>query len=175
MRSYSMKHVASLVSIALLFGCKSDVSIEYTVEPYQLDLFHNGIYSIKEGEGDVVGTMTATYSSVHYRVEGSKQIMERTLVMDKSKGYHKNSMPMELLYRVPQVAVIADNGMVNSVRGNEQFIPQVVEKLPIKEMFKRQLRDARYQLEFDRYEKRRYELTHLLQGTVPSQGISPCF
>jgi hypothetical protein len=158
--------------IAILSSCgNEETTVNYSGESASaMDVFHNGIYSVKEGEGEIIGTMTSTYLTYSWRMEGETTILERQLLMDKSKGYHKNSMPIELSYRVPQVAVIADGIKVKSVRGYEQFIPQVVEKLAIKENFKRQLRDARYQLEFDRYEKHRWEMGHLLLGSVPVRG-----
>jgi len=96
--------------------------------------------------------------------------MERRYLNDKSKGYHKNSMPLDLAYRVPVIKLFAQGSKVESVRGNEMFVPNVVNNLAIKEPFKRQLRDARYQLQFDREEKRRWEITHLLSGKLPDNG-----
>lgn len=165
--------IASLASILPLLSCEAgSVEINYKLEaPVTMDLFHSGTYSTKEGAvGEQVGTITATYSQVVYRQEGDTRTEERQLVMDKSKGYHKHSMPQELAYRIPLVVLTAQGFAVQSVRGNELFVPKVVGSLPIKEKFKRQLRDARYQLEFDRMEKRRWELGHLVRGEVPLVG-----
>ncbi len=156
-----------------LFSCQPEkvVVSQQVGNGAALELYHNGSYSTKAGEdGEIVGTMTATYTRVQYQQDGEATQLTRTTVIDRSKGYHKNSMPMDLSYRVPQVILTAKDLKVESVRGNEAFIPKVVETLPIKDFFKRQLRDARYQLEFDRYDKRRYEITHLLKGEYVTLG-----
>jgi len=160
----------SLMVISCGESSTVDVHYDYTA-PVSLEVIHSGTYSTAQGaNGETVGTMTETYLLVTYGRDGDNQTQTQTLVMDKSKGYHKNSMPLELSYRVPQVTLTAIDNKVLSVRGNEMFVPKVVETLPIKEMFKRQLRDARYQLEFDRYEKQRWELSHLLKGTYQSRA-----
>lgn len=165
--------IPSVIATSLLFSCDAaKVEVQYKLEaPLTMDLFHNGTYSTEEGKvGEAVGTITATYSHIVYRQEGDIRSEERRMVMDKSKGYHKHSLPQELSYRVPLVTITAKGFQVHSVRGNEMFVPKVVESLPLKEKFKRQLRDARYQLEFDRMEKRRWELSHLVRGQVSAIG-----
>lgn len=165
-----MKHYYlgfALVVVALTSCSQEPVTVRQDVgSGARLELYHNASYSTKEGEvGEAIGTMTATYTQVEFKQEGENTILTRTYMVDRSKGYHKHSMPKSLSYRIPQVILTAEGNKVKSVRGNEAFIPKVVDHLPIKEFFKRQLRDARYQLEFDRYDKRRYEIGHLLIGS----------
>lgn len=159
-----------LVALVLFAGCgRRSVEIQYQLPQgsIALQLYHSGVFSTYNGEDEIIGTMTATWENYTLTQTGEDWTQERQYLADKSKGYHKNSMPMELSWRVPQVRVIAPGGVVQSVRGYERFVPDVVEKLPLQEKFKRQLRDARYQLEFDRYEKRRWELEHFLKGKIP--------
>ncbi len=161
-----------ILSLALLLSCQPDsVTVQYPEGSKILSMNHSGSYSTRVGQnGEAVGTMTSTFCKVTFSKEGNKNQVERISVLDRSKGYHKNSMPFDLAYRIPQVTLVAENGHVNSILGNEHFIDRVVNNLPVKEFFKRQLRDARYILEFDRADKRRFEITHLLQGEYPAQA-----
>jgi len=165
-----LKVILGLVTATLLASCQNgtvDISYQYSNQ-VDRDMFHQGIYSIGEGKEEMVGTSIETYGKVTWRTSGQQTIFERRYVLDKSRGYHKHSMPLELSYRIPEVDLVAEGvTKVSAIHGNEQFVPKVVENLPVKEKFKRQLRDTRYQLEFDRYDKRRWDIGHLLSGKIP--------
>ncbi|NLB62880.1 MAG: hypothetical protein GX801_02060 [Fibrobacter sp.] len=162
--------------VIMLFSCsQSDVAIKYNLPaPVSMELYHNGYYSSFDGKDELVGTISSNFTKAIYSQSGDFLSYEREYLSDASKGYHKNSMPLELSWRIPFLSVQSVEGQVNrvqSVRGYEKFIPDVVEKLPIKKHFKNQLRNQRFQLEFDRYEKRRWELGHLIGSKkVPTKG-----
>ncbi|HSQ40650.1 MAG TPA: hypothetical protein VLM37_00050 [Fibrobacteraceae bacterium] len=162
--------IGSIGVVMSLISClPKEPDVEYAFSsPVSKDVFHSGTYSTKSGEdGEEIGTITATYTTQTWTRSGDSTVLERHLLMDRSKGYHKNSMPLELSYRIPALRVVGRDLVILTVHGNEQFLPQVVENLPIKEKFKRQLRDARYSLAFDRYERKRWQVTHVLQGKIP--------
>lgn len=160
----------------ILMGCsQSEVAVKYDLpEPVALEIYHNGYYSSFDDPHELVGTITHTFTKGIYSQSGDVLNFERSFLSDASKGYHKLSMPLELSWHLPFIALQTVPGQhhkVQSVRGFEKFIPEVVENLPIKKAFKPQLRNARFQLEFDRYEKRRWELSHLLgDKKVPTKG-----
>ena len=162
-----LKVLACLAMVVALVGCgRSTIEIHYALaNPVTQAVFHNATYSTIDSGLEVRGTVIATYANMTWSQQGSDYVLERTWKADKSQGYHKNSMPLELGWRVPRVSMFVTGlHQVTSIRGNEMFQGEVVEKLPIKDQFKRQLRDARIQLNFDREDKHRWELSHLLDG-----------
>ena len=162
-----------VTAFASLVSCQNgtvDITYDYSKQ-IDRDIFHQGVYSTGEGVEEEVGTSIETFGNVTWRTDGKQTIFERRFIVDRSRGYHKNSMPLELTYRMPEVDLVAEDiNKVTAVHGNEQFIPKVVENLPVKEMFKRQLRDAKYQLAFDRYDKKRWDVGHVLIGPVPKNS-----
>lgn len=164
------KLLLGLPFLGILACNDTPIEVHYQLEaPVSVDVFSQSHYSTYDGDEEKVGTITATYYSLTYSMSGDKYILERRFVSDASRGYLKNSNPAELLWREPFVRLVASGIRVDSVEGHEHFDSTVVAPLNIPETWKHQLSNPSYIKDLDRLEKHRWEMDHLLSGSVPEK------
>ena len=155
-----------------MVACTSEeVEIQYNLlGPVAVDVFTQSHWSTYDGDQEKVGTIASAYYSLVYDMQEGKHVLERRFQSDASRGYLKNSNPVELLWRVPVMRLVANGIRVESVQGYADFDSTVVQKLSIPESWKRQLARTSYIKDLDRNEKHRWEMAHLLAGPVPSRA-----
>ncbi|MDR1759564.1 MAG: hypothetical protein LBR60_03450 [Fibrobacter sp.] len=166
-----MKKLYLLFILLALWGCKSDVVIHYQLpQPVVLDLYAESYYSTIDLEGvERVGTIAASYVELEYASKGDTLQMTRRFEIDKSRGYLKNSLPLELSWRIPEVTVKALGQRVLTAEGFENY-DSTVAQIPMPERWRNQLTGENYDRYLIRAEKHRWEMDHLLSDTVPEKG-----
>jgi hypothetical protein len=120
-----------------------------------------------DGKYEQVGTVTSTYFVNEYSQNGDTLFLNRTFISDASRGYLKKSYPSELALRTPNLKLIASGAKVMDIIGYENFDSAVVAKISIPDRWKKQISSMTRQIDLDRIERRRWEITHLLLGEVP--------
>ncbi|MCF0215502.1 MAG: hypothetical protein HUK21_03400 [Fibrobacteraceae bacterium] len=156
-----------------LVGCSDDVvAINYKLnEPVDLDLYCESYYSTVDLEGvEQVGTITAAYTSLNYSTQEDTVNIDRKYIIDKSRGYLKNYMPSELAWRAKEVKTIGLDRAVLDIQGLEEGYDALVNSLPMPDKWRNQLLNPDYKPHLARAEKHRYEMDHLLTGSVPVKG-----
>jgi hypothetical protein len=93
--------------------------------------------------------------------------LERRFTGDASEGYLKKSYPSELALRTPNLKITAKNLKVVDIEGYENFDSVVVANVTIPDRWKKQISRMTRQIDLERIDKRRFEITHLLLGNVP--------
>ncbi|MDR2580474.1 MAG: hypothetical protein LBC85_05715 [Fibromonadaceae bacterium] len=159
-----------IVSAFLLASCAGEKTafVSYDLDlPVKTEVFSQGLYATMDGDVEEIGTITATTFSNEYSQDGELLFLERAFLFDKSEGYLKRSYPPELALRLPELRLKAKGMQVISIEGNENFDSAVVARLLIPDRWKRQISQKTRQIDLDRIEKRRWELTHILLGEVP--------
>jgi len=165
-----MKLLFILALSLFLAACSSEksVTINYNLEePIKVEVTAISYYTTLEGEHEQVGTVARLYFTNEYSQKGDMFYMNRTFVGDRSEGYLKKSYPGELAYRTPNLEIIAQGQKVTDIIGYEDFDSAVVAKITIPDRWKRQISQMTRQIDLDRIERRRWEITRLLSGEVP--------
>ena len=169
-----MKKVLCAVAAALVLGgCgESKVNVNYKVSaPVLVELYAEGYFSTIDLKGEEkMGTVTAAYANLTYSSVGDTLKVHRDYVMDKSRGYLKNFMPSELAWRVKSVDMAAIDREVKSVEGLEDGYDSLLARIPMPEVWRKQLLNPDYKPHLKRLEKHRWEMAHLLTGEVPTKG-----
>lgn len=160
------------VALALCACGESKVKVSYKLQdPVKLELYQEGYFSTIDLNGEEkMGTVTASYVNMEYSAAGDTLKVHRDYVMDKSRGYLKNYMPSELAWRVKSVDMAALDRDVISVEGLEAGYDSLVTKIPMPEVWRKQLLNPDYKPHLKRLEKHRWEMDHLLLGEVPAKG-----
>ena len=169
-----MKKILCAVTAAfILGGCgESKVNVSYKVDdPVTVELYAEGYFSTIDLKGDEkMGTVTAAYANLTYSNSGDTLKVHRDYVMDKSRGYLKNYMPSELAWRVKSVDMTAIDREVKSVDGLDNGYDSLLARIPMPEVWRRQLLNPEYKPHLKRLEKHRWEMDHMLVGDVPVKG-----
>ena len=169
-----MKKVLCAVAAALVLGgCgESKVNVNYKVSaPVLVELYAEGYFSTIDLKGEEkMGTVTAAYANLTYSSVGDTLKVHRDYVMDKSRGYLKNFMPSELAWRVKSVDMAAIDREVKSVEGLDDGYDSLLARIPMPEVWRKQLLNPDYKPHLKRLEKHRWEMDHLLLGEVPTKG-----
>jgi len=153
----------------LIISCgESTVSVSYNLPvPIKAEVFSQSTYATMDGEYEQVGTLTSTRFTNEYSQSEDMLYLERTFISDASKGYLKKSYPSELALRVPKMKLSAKGLKVVDIEGYENFDSAVVAKTSIPDRWRKQISRMTRQIDLDRIERKRWEVTHLLLGEVP--------
>jgi hypothetical protein len=154
----------------LLISCTGEktVTIAYNLAaPVKVDVFAQSHYATMDGEYEQLGTITKIYFTSEYSQNGDMLYLTRTYISDASEGYLKKSYPSELAYRTPSLKLTAQGLKVIDIKGYENFDSAVVAKVSIPDRWRKQISRMTRQIDLDRIERRRWEITHLLLGEVP--------
>lgn len=156
---------------AFLFaGCgESEVTLNYKLSaPVTMELYAESYFATIDLNGEEqMGTITAAYADLEYSSAGDTTKVRRTYTIDKSRGYLKNYMPSELAWRIKEVDIAAVDRDVVSLTGLEDGYDSLLAKIPMPERWRKQLLNPDYKPHLKRLEKHRWEMDHLLTGTVP--------
>jgi hypothetical protein len=158
------------IFVFFLISCvgKKSVTITYDLnDAVKTDIFAQSYYATMDGEYEQVGTITKIYFTNEYSQNGDTLFLNRTFISDASEGYLKKSYPGELAYRTPNLKLIAKNLKLVDIIGYENFDSAVVAKISIPDRWRRQISRMTRQIDLDRIERRRWDITHLLLGEVP--------
>jgi len=156
----------ALVLAYFLTSCSNEksVTMNYNLdEPVKVEVFSQSYYATLDGEHEQVGTVARMYFTNEYSRKG----LNRTFVADRSEGYLKKSYPGELAYRTPKLEIITQDQKITDIIGYEDFDSAVVAKITIPDRWKKQINQMTRQIDLERIERRRWEITHLLSGEVP--------
>ncbi|MCQ2060769.1 MAG: hypothetical protein MJY47_04185 [Fibrobacter sp.] len=154
----------------LLAGCgESEVTLNYKLSaPVTMELYAESYFATIDLNGEEqMGTITAAYADLEYSSAGDTTKVRRTYTIDKSRGYLKNYMPSELAWRIKEVDIAAVDRDVVSLTGLEDGYDSLLSKIPMPERWRKQLLNPDYKPHLKRLEKHRWEMDHLLTGTVP--------
>jgi hypothetical protein len=154
----------------VLSACgESDVTVNYKVSsPVDIELYAESYFATIDLKGEEqMGTITAAYVDMNFSSSGDTLVVKREYKMDKSRGYLKNYMPSELAWRVKNVDIKAVDRNVISVEGLDEGYDSLLHRLPMPERWRNQLLNPSYKPHLKRLEKHRWEMDHLLTGTVP--------
>lgn len=154
----------------LLLGCgESEVTLNYKLSaPVTMELYAESYFATIDLNGEEqMGTITAAYADLEYSSAGDTTKVRRTYTIDKSRGYLKNYMPSELAWRIKEVDIAAVDRDVVNLTGLEDGYDSLLAKIPMPERWRKQLLNPDYKPHLKRLEKHRWEMDHLLTGTVP--------
>ncbi|MDR2732145.1 MAG: hypothetical protein LBB36_02895 [Fibromonadaceae bacterium] len=160
--------IITLISALLISCSEQTVTVSYDLQtPVKIEIFSQSHYATMNGDIEEVGTITATHFTHEYSKDDDMLYLERVFIADASKGYLKKSYPAELALRTPKMRLTAKGLKVVDITGYEDFDSAVVAKISIPDRWKKQISSMTRQIDLDRLERRRWELTHLLLGEVP--------
>ena len=158
-----MKKMLCAVAAALVLGgCgESKVNVNYKVSaPVDVELYAEGYFSTIDLKGEEkMGTVTAAYANLTYSSVGDSLKLHREYVMDKSRGYLKNYMPSELAWRVKSVDMTAIDREVKNVEGLDDGYDSLLSRIPMPEVWRKQLLNPDYKPHLKRLEKHRGKWT----------------
>jgi hypothetical protein len=159
----------SFIFAFFLISCgEKTVFISYDIAvPVKAEVFSQSHYGTMDNDVEELGTITSTHFVNEYSQDGDMFYLERTFLADASQGYLKKSYPAELALRMPNLKLTAQNFKVVDIEGYENFDSSVVAKVSIPDRWKKQISKMTRQIDLDRIERRRFDITHLLQGEVP--------
>lgn len=166
-----MRQVWLLLPFLLLAACDSEVEVKYEVkEPVKMELYSEGYFATVDLEGtERMGTITATYLDIEFSQKGDTLGYTRHYQIDKSRGYLKNYMPSELVWRIGSVSLKALDRKVLSVEGLDKY-DSLLKAIPMPTRWRDQLLNPEYADHLLRAEKHRWEMTHILAGKLPSKA-----
>jgi len=174
------KHIASLGALAalglfssLLSGCgDSEVTINYKLSsPIDVEVYTESYFATIDLNGEEqMGTITAAYVDLNYSSAGDTTKVKRLYRVNNSRGYLKNFMPSELAWRVKEVDMAAVDREVVSLTGLDDGYDTLLHHIPMPERWRKQLLNPDYKPHLRRLEKHRWEMSHLLKGTVPTKA-----
>lgn len=167
------KLLGTLCAAMMLAACgESEVTINYKLsKPVDVELYAESYYATLDlKDEEKMGTITAAYANLNYSSVGDTTVVKREYTFDKSRGYLKNFMPTELAWRVKNVNMKAVDRNVISIDGLEDGYDSLLARTPMPERWRKQLLNPDYKPHLKRLEKHRWEMDHLLTGTVPTKG-----
>lgn len=166
-----LKKLLSVSGAALMFwACgESEVTVNYKIAtPVDIELYAESYFATVDMKGEEqMGTITAAYVDMNYSSAGDTVKVSRKYTMDKSRGYLKNYMPSELAWRVKEVNTAAIDRNVLSIDGLDEGYDSLLAHTPMPDRWRNQLLNPEYKPHLKRLEKHRWEMDHLLTGTVP--------
>jgi len=164
----SRKWLVGIIGTFIISCGESSVFVSYNLPvPIKAEVFSQSNYATMDGEYEQVGTLTSTRFTNEYSQSEDMLYLERTFISDASRGYLKKSYPSELALRIPKMTLTAKGLKVLNIEGYENFDSVVVAKISIPDRWRKQISRMTRQIDLDRIEKRRWEVTHLLSGEVP--------
>lgn len=168
-----LKCLLGLCAAIFLSACNdAPVTMNYKLSaPVNVEVYTEGYFATLDLKGEEqMGTVTAAYVDLTYASEGDNLKLTRNYIIDKSRGYLKNYLPSELAWRAKTVELTARDREVLSVEGLKEGYDSLVAKLPMPEVWRKQLQNPEFMPHLVRAEKHRWEMDHLLTGSVPSKG-----
>ena len=153
-----------------LISCIGDktATVKYDLQnPVKAEVFVQSNYATMDGEYEQVGTVTAIRIVNEYSQSQDMLYLNRTFISDASRGYLKKSYPGELAFRIPNLKLSAKGLQVVDIEGYENFDSAVVAKISIPDRWRKQISQMTRQIDLERIERRRWEITHLLLGEIP--------
>lgn len=163
----------AVLASCLLAGCgEKEVAINYKLSsPVTVEIYTESYFATIDLQGEEkMGTITAAYADIEYSSAGDTLKTHREYKIDKSRGYLKNFMPSELAWRVKEVNSAALDRNILSITGLDEGYDSLLAKTPMPERWRKQLLNPDYKPHLRRLEKHRWEMDHLLTGTVPTKG-----
>ena len=155
---------------AMLAGCgESEVTLNYKLaQPVDVEVYTESYFATIDLKGEEqMGTITAAYVDLNYSTSGDTTKVKRNYRVNNSRGYLKNFMPSELAWRVKEVDLAAVDREVTSIEGLSEGYDTLLAHIPMPERWRKQLLNPDYKPHLKRLEKHRWEMDHLLTGTVP--------
>lgn len=169
-----MKKFLLMSACAFVFAaCDDDmVEVNYNVAtPVELEQFSEGYFSTYDMEGEErIGTITGAFNNVTYSSKGDTVFVNREYVINRSRGYLKNFMPSELVWRIKNVKMSAVDREVLNIEGLDDGYDTLLNATPMPTRWRAQLLNPEYKPHLRRLEKHRWEMDHLLKGAVPTKG-----
>ena len=162
--------VLGLLPAAFLAGCgESEVTLNYKLaKPVDVEVYTESYFATIDLKGEEqMGTITAAYVDLNYSTSGDTTKVKRYYRVNNSRGYLKNFMPSELAWRVKEVDLAAIDREVIAVEGLDEGYDTLLAHIPMPERWRKQLLNPDYKPHLRRLEKHRWEMDHLLTGTVP--------
>ena len=165
------KYLPFVFAPFLLSCTPSEDEVNYHLNsPVSVEVYTEGVYATIDLKGvEQVGTMAAAYLNLSYASAGDTLHLNRKFEIDKSRGYLKNSFPSELQWRLPEVSVTAVGQRVLSADGFQHF-DSLLYRIPMPERWRKQLLNPEYVKHLERQEKHRWEMSHMLTGSVPTKA-----
>ncbi len=160
----------TIIFALFLISCSGEktVTINYNLaSPVKTEVFAQSNYSTMDGDIEQVGTIIKIYYTSEYSQNENMLYLDRVYTSDASEGYLKKSHPGELAYRTPNLKLTAQGLKVIDIKGYEDFDSAVVAKVSIPDRWRKQISRMTRQIDLDRIERRRWEITHLLLGEIP--------
>ena len=155
---------------AIFVGCgESEVTLNYKfAQPVDVEVYTESYFATIDLKGDEqMGTITAAYVDLNYSTSGDTTKVKRLYRVNNSRGYLKNFMPSELAWRVKEVDLAAIDRDVIAIDGLDEGYDTLLAHIPMPERWRKQLLNPDYKPHLRRLEKHRWEMDHLLTGTVP--------
>ncbi len=155
---------------AIFVGCgESEVTLNYKLaQPVDVEVYTESYFATIDLKGDEqMGTITAAYVDLNYSTSGDTTKVKRLYRVNNSRGYLKNFMPSELAWRVKEVDLAAVDRDVIAIDGLDEGYDTLLAHIPMPERWRKQLLNPDYKPHLRRLEKHRWEMDHLLTGTVP--------
>ena len=155
---------------AIFVGCgESEVTLNYKLaQPVDVEVYTESYFATIDLKGDEqMGTITAAYVDLNYSTSGDTTKVKRLYRVNNSRGYLKNFMPSELAWRVKEVDLAAIDRDVIAIDGLDEGYDMLLAHIPMPERWRKQLLNPDYKPHLRRLEKHRWEMDHLLTGTVP--------
>ena len=155
---------------AIFVGCgESEVTLNYKLaQPVDVEVYTESYFATIDLKGDEqMGTITAAYVDLNYSTSGDTTKVKRNYRVNNSRGYLKNFMPSELAWRVKEVDLAAIDRDVIAIDGLDEGYDTLLAHIPMPERWRKQLLNPDYKPHLRRLEKHRWEMDHLLTGTVP--------
>lgn len=153
-----------------LVGCgESEVTLNYKLaQPVDVEVYTESYFATIDLKGEEqMGTITAAYVDLNYSTAGDTTKVQRLYRLNNSRGYLKNFMPSELAWRVKEVNLAAVDREVTSITGLDDGYDTLLAHIPMPVRWRKQLLNPDYKPHLRRLEKHRWEMDHLLTGTVP--------
>ncbi|MCQ2109307.1 MAG: hypothetical protein MJZ05_11165 [Fibrobacter sp.] len=169
----NLKSLFGLCAAFALCACNdSDVTVSYDLKaPVDVEICVQSFIATYDMEGEErMGTITKTFGVLNYSKAGDTIKVNRKYSIDASQGYLKNFMPSELAWRVEEVNMSAVDRNVLSIEGLNEGYDSLVNKIPMPKRWRDQLLNPDYKPHLARAEKHRWEMDHLIKGTVPERA-----
>lgn len=169
LRSSSALLILSWLAIQMLSSCQIEVEVKREDNFEGIRQVHRGsVYSTYVNGKERVGTNTKIFYDEELVRQGNKTVISRRFVDDNSIGYHRKSLPWELIYRTP-ITYEVRNDTVVAISGFENFKNQVIPRLQIPTKREKEIIDYRVEPVAARHLRHEWFLTHLLEGTFKTK------
>lgn len=155
-----------LFALGTLFLAACQLEVEVKRDPSFegiRNVYRGGTYSTYVNGKERVGTQIKIYYDEDHTRQGEKTIIKRRFVDDNSSGYHRKSLPWEMVHMTP-ITMEVTNDTVTSVQGLEDFKKVVIPSLQIPKKWEAELESSGIEGSAARFLRHEWFLTHLLVG-----------